>query len=78
MPIKEVFQCAPIQSARAIGMGNQIGSIEAGKFADCILLEKNPLKDIKVMQDRKNILKVVKDGEIVSERGKLLNKDLFS
>lgn len=77
MSAEEVILCATIESARAIRMDEQIGSIEEGKLADCLLLEKNPLEDITVFQNRELILKVIKNGEIVAEKGKLVSKNLF-
>lgn len=76
-PIGEVFQCATIISAQTIKMDHLIGSIEKGKLVDCVLFDKNPLEDISIVQNMKNNLKVIKDGKIVAEKGKLVNKDLF-
>ncbi len=44
---EEALAAATRISAAWLGIENQIGSIEAGKFADLILLDANPLKDIK-------------------------------
>ncbi|EON77882.1 tolB protein precursor [Lunatimonas lonarensis] len=43
----EALRAATIHAARYIGMGNDIGSLKAGKLADLIVLEKNPLEDIR-------------------------------
>ncbi|MEP2937257.1 MAG: amidohydrolase family protein [Gilvibacter sp.] len=43
----QALQAATINGANYIGAGNDIGSIKAGKLADIIVLDKNPLDDIK-------------------------------
>ncbi|WP_289024399.1 amidohydrolase family protein [uncultured Salegentibacter sp.] len=43
----EALQAATINGAEYIGMGSEIGSLEEGKLADLIVLEKNPLEDIR-------------------------------
>ncbi|GJM32459.1 MAG: bifunctional TolB-family protein/amidohydrolase [Saprospiraceae bacterium] len=42
----EALQCATINGAVYLGMDKQIGSIEPGKLADLVVLDKNPLEDI--------------------------------
>ena len=42
----QALKAATIQGANYIGMGDEIGSLEEGKLADLIVLEKNPLNDI--------------------------------
>ena len=44
---QEALNSATLLSAQWLGIDKQIGSIETGKFADLILLDKNPLTDIK-------------------------------
>ncbi|NIW96272.1 MAG: amidohydrolase family protein [Phycisphaerae bacterium] len=44
---------------------DELGSIEKGKYADLVLLAKNPLEDIKAIQ---NVLMVFKDGRLVHKR----------
>lgn len=43
----EALAAATINGANYIGAGNEIGSLKEGKMADLILLEKNPLEDIR-------------------------------
>lgn len=43
----EALRCATINGATSLGMDEQLGSIKAGKLADLIVLDKNPLEDIR-------------------------------
>ena len=43
----QALKCATINGATYLGMNAQIGSLKAGKLADLIVLEKNPLEDIR-------------------------------
>lgn len=43
----EALRCATINGAISLGMDEQLGSIKAGKLADLIVLDKNPLEDIR-------------------------------
>nr|WP_242922367.1 amidohydrolase family protein [Pontibacter liquoris] len=42
----EALRAATLNGAQYIGMGSEIGSLETGKLADLIVLDKNPLEDI--------------------------------
>ena len=44
---QEAINSATLLSAQFLGVDKQIGSIETGKFADLILLDENPLTDIR-------------------------------
>jgi imidazolonepropionase-like amidohydrolase len=59
IPAAEVLQIATIHGARAIGMGDRLGSIEAGKLADLFVVRGNPLKDIR---DTRKVQLVMKGG----------------
>ncbi|MEX2511565.1 MAG: amidohydrolase family protein [Cyclobacteriaceae bacterium] len=43
----EALKTATINGAEYIGLGDEIGSLKPGKLADLIIMEKNPLEDIR-------------------------------
>lgn len=55
-------------AAQAIGMDSSLGTIEAGKLADILVVEGNPLDDIKILQERENIQVVMKEGDVYIDR----------
>ncbi len=52
-------------SARYVGMENEIGTLEVGKFADIILLDGNPTQNIYEMLKTKVVLK---EGKVVVDK----------
>jgi imidazolonepropionase-like amidohydrolase len=59
IPPTAVLKAATINGARALGVDDRLGSIEAGKLADLYVVRGNPLGDIKVARD---IRFVFRDG----------------
>jgi len=53
----EAVQAATTVAADLLGWGDQIGSIEKGKFADLIAVDGDPLQDISVLQTVKFVMK---------------------
>ncbi len=68
----EALQTATINSARAIRMEKELGSIEVGKYADLIIVNGNPLEDITLLEKINNLDYVIKDGRIMAQQGKLV------
>jgi Tol biopolymer transport system component len=61
MSTHDALRVATIFGAEAIGYGQDLGSIEPGKLADILVLERNPLDDIR---NTNTISHVMKNGRL--------------
>ncbi|MCI0898147.1 MAG: amidohydrolase family protein [Chloroflexi bacterium] len=52
-------------NAYSVGMEGDLGVIESGKLADVLILDADPLEDIRVLQGGKHLCSVIKDGRQV-------------
>ena len=59
LPPVEVLRIATQQAAEALGAEDDLGTLEPGKLADIVLIDKNPLEDIRNTQ---GIWRVMKGG----------------
>jgi imidazolonepropionase-like amidohydrolase len=78
----EVIRSATLNGAEALGYDHKIGSIEVGKLADIIVVEENPLENLKVLygtgaiklNDKNEVVRVggvkytIKDGIIYNSK----------
>jgi hypothetical protein len=64
----EVIRSATLNGAEALGIADQIGSVEVGKQADFVLVEENPLKNFKVLYGT-GAVRLTKDNEVVRAGG---------
>ncbi|GAB3954191.1 amidohydrolase family protein [Spirosoma harenae] len=64
MPAVEAVKSALVNNAKLLGMDTQIGSIEAGKLADIIAVDENPIQNIKTLQAVKFVMK---DGKVYKQ-----------
>ncbi len=65
----EALRAATANAAYALGMDGRLGSIEEGAVADLLVLDADPMQDIRNTQ---KIYAVVKNGQLIN-RKKLLN-----
>lgn len=63
VPPMEAISIGTLGSARLLKMDDRVGSLEAGKRADFIVVDGDPVADISILQDRSRILSVVVDGQ---------------
>ncbi len=64
MPAMEAIKSATVVAAEVLGMKEKLGTIEAGKLADLVATDENPLKNIKTME---KVSFVMKDGVVYLE-----------
>jgi imidazolonepropionase-like amidohydrolase len=57
----DVLKMATANAAELLGMEDQLGSVEEGRLADLVILDGNPLDDIK---NTLRISKVIKSGKV--------------
>lgn len=65
----DVLRVATIMGAEAIGHDADLGTIEAGKLADLVVLSRDPLADIEATQDIEQVMRggVLYDGFTLDE-----------
>jgi imidazolonepropionase-like amidohydrolase len=66
LPPIEAIRAATLNAADLMGWQDRVGAIEAGKFADLIAVDGDPLADISVLQ---NVKFVMKGGTVVKDAG---------
>lgn len=80
----EVFRIATLNGAKALGMGQQIGSIEAGKKADIAILDlkapsmwpnNNPIAALSYSANGSEVDSVIINGELTMEHRNVLTMD---
>jgi imidazolonepropionase-like amidohydrolase len=69
-PLQTIL-CATKTGAEILGRGHELGTLEAGKLGDVLVVSGDVLADISRIEDRNNILAVLQGGEL--KAGQLLH-----
>lgn len=64
----QALVAATSTAARALGWEDRIGSVEEGKLADLLVMDANPLEDLKRLADKKCIRAVFLEGKLVARQ----------
>jgi imidazolonepropionase-like amidohydrolase len=68
MPPDRALLTATRDAAAALGAGDRLGTLEPGKLADLIVVDGEPDRDVRVLQDHARIRLVMREGRIVVDR----------
>lgn len=63
----EAIQAGTRNAAHLLRRAHELGTLEAGKLADVVVVEGDPLADVSILADARNVKVVLKDG--VVEKG---------
>ncbi len=61
----DVLRWATRNGAKAMGLGDELGTIAEGKLADLLVVGSDPSSDISVLADTENLLCIMKNGRFV-------------
>ena len=64
----EVIKAATLNGAEALGWADKIGSVQIGKLADFVIVEENPLENLKVLYGT-GAIKLTEDNKVVRVGG---------
>ena len=64
----EIIRSATLNGAEALGISDKIGTVEVGKLADFVIIDENPLKNLKVLYGT-GAIKLTEDNEVVRVGG---------
>jgi imidazolonepropionase-like amidohydrolase len=64
----EAIMATTSVGADHLDMADLVGTIEPDKYADMVIVDGDPLKDVRILQDIERIKTVIKDGQVVTQR----------
>jgi imidazolonepropionase-like amidohydrolase len=59
----EAILAATKYGGQIMGMGDELGQIKPGYLADMLLVDGDPIANVRVLQDRNRLLAIMKDGK---------------
>jgi hypothetical protein len=66
MSAMEAIVAGTRNGARMLGLEGEVGELSPGALSDLIVVDGDPIADIRVLQDRRNITVVIKDGKRIT------------
>jgi imidazolonepropionase-like amidohydrolase len=66
--VLETIMCATKTGAEIMGLGEEFGTLEAGKLADVLVVDGDVLADISILEDRSRFVAVMQNGVVKAGR----------
>lgn len=63
----EAVQAGTREAAELLGVADRLGTVEAGKLADLVVCQGDPLADVGVLAEPDNVVVVVQGGRVVKD-----------
>jgi imidazolonepropionase-like amidohydrolase len=67
IPEQDVIRWATKNGAELMGRQHELGTVTAGKLADLLVVDGNPVDDIHVLEDGANLLGILKGGRWIKD-----------
>ncbi len=64
----EALEAGTRIASEVLGLESQIGTIEVGKLADLVVVEGNPMEDVKMLLSEESVHLVMQGGRLVKEK----------
>jgi imidazolonepropionase-like amidohydrolase len=64
----DTIKCATKTGAEILGRGHELGTVEAGKLADVLVVDGDVMKDIAILEDRSRFIAVLQGGMVKAGR----------
>ena len=64
----DTIKCATKHGAEIMGRDDQIGTLEAGKLADVLVVDGDVVKDISILEGRSRFIAVMQGGVVKAGR----------
>jgi imidazolonepropionase-like amidohydrolase len=74
----EAIVASTKNTAFAMGLEDDLGTLQPGKLADVIILKSDPLADIRVLQGGQHLATVIKDGKIIPLNGHGVEEEMLA
>jgi imidazolonepropionase-like amidohydrolase len=74
----EAIVASTKNTAFALGLEDDLGTLQPGKLADVIILKSDPLADIRALQGGQHLAAIVKDGKIVPSNGHGMAEEMLT
>ena len=63
----DVLRWATVHGAELMGRGHELGRVATGYLADLLVVDGDPSRDITVLQDRDNLVAIMKGGQLFKD-----------